>query len=331
VSDRSPTAEEESEVGVLDGRVAIVTGGGGGLGREEALFLAAEGASVVVNDLGCELDGIGRDSSVAGQVAAEIGAQGGRAVANSDDITDYDAAGRLVDQAVDEFGRLDILVNSAGILRDRMLFNMSPEDFDAVVIGHLRLSFNTMRHASAHWRERSKAGEPVSGRIINTSSPSGLLVQAGQTNYSPAKAAVATMTLVASLEMQRYGVTANALAPTARTRLMQGAPMGDGSTVDGWHPLDPGNVAPLVAFLASDAAADITGQVFGVFAGVVQLYEGWRPVRTIRRSGPGPFTVAELSARRSELFGDTPPAFTSRMGEISREITGAFESVGLSR
>jgi NAD(P)-dependent dehydrogenase (short-subunit alcohol dehydrogenase family) len=318
-------------VGVLDGRVAVVTGGGGGLGREEALFLAAEGAAVVVNDLGCALDGTGSDPAFARDVAAAIVERGGRAVANSDDMTDFDAAGGLIRQAVGEFGRLDILVNSAGILRDRMLFNMSPEDFDAVVTGHLRLYFNTMRHASGHWRDRSKAGEQVSGRIINTASPSGLLIQAGQSNYTPAKAAIAAMTLVASLEMQRYGVTANVLAPTARTRLTAGAPMGDGSTVDGWHPLEPGNVAPLVAFLASDAAADITGQVFGVFAGVVQLYEGWRPVRTIRRPGPGPFSVDELIARRDELFGELPGAFTSRMGEVSREITGAFEAVGLSR
>jgi NAD(P)-dependent dehydrogenase (short-subunit alcohol dehydrogenase family) len=318
-------------VGVLDGRVAAITGGGGALGREEALYLAAEGAAVVVNDLGCSLDGSGRDPAPANDVAAEIVARGGRAVANTDDMSDFDAAGGLVQQAVDEFGRLDILVNSAGILRDRMLFNMSPEDFDAVVAGHLRLYFNTMRHASGYWRDQSKAGVVVNGRIINTASPSGLLIQAGQSNYTPAKAAIAAMTLVASLEMQRYGVTANVLAPTAKTRLTAGAPMGDGSTVDGWHPLDPHNVAPLVAFLASDAAAGITGQVFGVFAGVVQLYEGWRPVRSIRRKGPGAFSVEELVARRDELFGDAPHAFASRMGEVSKEITGAFEAVGLSR
>lgn len=324
-------AGRKSALGVLEGRVAVVTGGGGGLGREEALLLAAEGAAMVVNDKGCALDGTGSDPAAARDVAAAIVARGGRAIANSDDMTDFAAAGALVQQAVGEFGRLDILVNSAGILRDRMLFNMSPEDFDAVVAGHLRLYFNTMRHACGHWRERSKAGEQIAGRIINTASPSGLLIQAGQSNYTPAKAAVAAMTLVASLEMQRYGVTANVLAPTARTRLTEGAPMGDGSTVDGWHPLDPLNVAPLVVFLASDAAADITGQVFGVFAGVVQLYEGWRPVRTIHRQGPGQFSVDELIARRDELFGEAPAQFKSRMGEVSSAITEAFTAVGLTR
>jgi NAD(P)-dependent dehydrogenase (short-subunit alcohol dehydrogenase family) len=318
-------------MGVLDGRVAVVTGGGGGLGREQALLLAAEGAAVVVNDLGCGLDGTGRDPEAAALVAGEITARGGRAASNADDMTDFAAAERLVAQAVEEFGRLDILVNSAGILRDRMIFNMTEADFDAVVDGHLRLHFNTMRHACAHFRERSKAGESVTGRIINTSSPSGLLGNRGQSNYAPAKAAIAALTQGVSMEMRGYGVTVNALAPTARTRLMQGAAAGGDATVDGWHPLDAANVAPLVAFLASDAAADITGQVFGVFAGVVQLYEGWRPVRSIRRDGAGPFSVAELTARRGELFGDAPGEFASRMGEVSQEITRAFESVGLSR
>ena len=318
-------------MGVLDGRVAAVTGGGGGLGREQALLLAAEGAAVVVTDLGCGLDGTGRDPEAAALVAGEITARGGRALANADDMTDFAAAERLVAQAVEGFGRLDILVNSAGILRDRMIFNMTEADFDAVVDGHLRLHFNTMRHACAHFRERSKAGETVAGRIINTSSPSGLLGNRGQSNYAPAKAAIAALTQGVSMEMRGYGVTVNALAPTARTRLMQGAAAGGDATVDGWHPLDAANVAPLVGFLASDAAAGITGQVFGVFAGVVQLYEGWRPVRAIRREGPGPFSIAELTARRDELFGDTPGEFTSRMSEVSQEITRAFESVGLSR
>ena len=318
-------------MGVLDGRVAVVTGGGGGIGREESLALAAEGAAVVVNDIGCGLDGTGRDPEAAALVAGEIVARGGRAVANPDDMTDYAAAERLIAQALGEFGRLDILVNSAGILRDRMIFNMTEADFDAVVDGHLRLHFNTMRHACAHFRERSKAGDEVHGRIINTSSPSGLLGNRGQSNYAPAKAAIAALTQCASMEMSGYGVTVNGLAPTARTRLMQGAAAGGDATVDGWHPLDAANVAPLVAFLASDAAAGITGQVFGVFAGTVQLYAGWHLVRSIRRDGAGPFTVAELSARRDELFGDVPPAFASRMGEVSSEITRAFEAVGLSR
>ena len=318
-------------MGVLDGRVAVVTGGGGGLGRVEALLLAAEGAAVVVNDLGCGLDGTGRDPEVAAAVVDEIVERGGRAAANTEDMTDFAAAERLVGQAIEQFGGLHILVNSAGILRDRMIFNMTEADFDDVVDGHLRLHFNTMRHACAHFRERSKAGDPVHGRIINTSSPSGLLGNRGQSNYAPAKAAIAALTQGVAMEMRGYGVTVNALAPTARTRLMQGAAAGGEATVDGWHPLDAANVAPLVGFLASDAAADITGHVFGAFAGVVQLYQGWAPVRTLRRQGAGPFTVAELSARRDELFGDVPLQFGSRMAEVSGEITRAFEAVGLSR
>lgn len=314
-------------MGLLDGKVAIVTGAGRGIGRGEALLLASEGAAVVVNDLGGEWDGEGADQRPAQQVVDEIVAAGGRASANYASVADFDAAGALVRQAIDEFGRLDILVNNAGILRDKMIFNLGPEDFDAVVAVHLRGHFCTMRHACAYWREQSKAGETVAGRIINTSSASGVFANAGQANYAAAKAGIAAMTQVVSLEMARYGVTANALCPTARTRLTQmgTSVMGEAPEDGAWSPLDPDNVAPLVAFLASDAAADVTGHVFGVFGGTVQVYEGWRPGPKISRPQPGPLTPAEIVDRKGELFAEVAPTFVSRMAEVSSDVFASMQ------
>jgi NAD(P)-dependent dehydrogenase (short-subunit alcohol dehydrogenase family) len=320
-------------VGLLAGKVAVVTGAGRGIGRGEALALARHGAAVVVNDLGSAWDGEGADRRPAQQVADEIVAAGGRAVANHDSVDDFDQAGALVRQAVDEFGRLDILVNNAGILRDRMIYNLDPEDFDAVIGVHLRGHFCTIRHACAYWRDEHKAGRPVAGRVINTSSASGVFGLVGQTSYAAAKAGIAAMTQVTSMEMARYGVTVNAVCPTARTRLTEtGGRMGSQEAPTGWHLMHPDNVGPFVTFLASDEAAGITGQVFGVFGGVVQRYDGWAPADVIVRSEPGPWEVEELLARGQELFGARPAAFSSRMGEIAALIDStqaSLEATGL--
>jgi NAD(P)-dependent dehydrogenase (short-subunit alcohol dehydrogenase family) len=315
-------------VGLLAGKVAVVTGAGRGIGRGEALTLARCGAAVVVNDLGSDWDGNGSDERPAQQVVDEIVAAGGRAVANHDSVDDFGRAGDLVQQAIDEFGRLDILVNNAGILRDRMIYNVAPEDFEAVIGVHLRGHFGTTRHACAYWRDEHKAGRPAAGRIINTSSASGVFGMVGQTCYAAAKAGIAAMTQVTSMEMARFGVTVNAVCPTARTRLTEtGGRMGSQEEPAGWHPMLPDNVGPFVAFLGSDAAAGITGQVFGVFGGVVQRYDGWAPADVIQRSGPGPWEVEELLARSSELFGTASPGFTSRMAEIGELIDNSRASL----
>jgi NAD(P)-dependent dehydrogenase (short-subunit alcohol dehydrogenase family) len=319
-------------MGLLDGRVALVTGAGRGIGREEALLLAREGAAVVVNDLGGEWDGQGADPRAAQAVADEITADGGRAVANHDSVADAEAAAAMVTQAVETFGRLDILVNNAGVLRDRMVFNLEPQDVLTVLQVHLIGTFNTIRQAAAHWRAQAKAGRPTAARIINTSSASGVFANAGQANYGAAKAAIAAVTQIASMELARYGVTVNAICPTARTRLtmMGSRVIGDGQAErNGWDPLDPANVAPLVVFLASDAAAEITGQVFGVVGGQVQLYEGWRPGPEIRVDGRAP-TAAELAERWGELFAGRSPAFRSPLEGIRADLQGMLERAGLS-
>jgi NAD(P)-dependent dehydrogenase (short-subunit alcohol dehydrogenase family) len=258
----------------LSGKVAIVTGAGRGIGRGHALALADAGAKVVVNDLGATLAGEGGDLSPAQQVVEEIQAQGGEAVADGANVADFGQAEQLVQRALDAFGRLDILVNNAGILRDRMLVNMTEDEWDAVINVHLKGHFAPTRHAAAHWRERAKQGDDVKARVINTSSPSGVFGNVGQTNYGAAKAGIAAFTVIAAQELQRYGVTVNCIAPNARTRMTEetfdmSAPTG------GFDPLDPSNMSPVIVALSADDAQAITGQVFHVWGGAVNALQGW--------------------------------------------------------
>ena len=265
--------------GICEGRVAIVTGAGRGIGRGHALELARQGAHVVVNDLGGSMSGEGSDKGPAQAVVEEIEALGGVAVANTDDMADFEGARRLVEQAVEVFGRLDVLVNNAGILRDRMLFNMSEAEWDAVIRVHLKGTFAPSRWAAEHWRERAKAGETNDARIINTSSTSGLFANPGQSNYGAAKSGIASMSIIAAKELGKHGVTVNAIAPGARTRMTENL-MGAGSRpqpAEGeWDPRSADNIAPLVTWLASPESAGITGQVFLVSGGRINIAEGWR-------------------------------------------------------
>jgi NAD(P)-dependent dehydrogenase (short-subunit alcohol dehydrogenase family) len=264
-------------MGALDGRVAVITGAGGGLGRAHALHLAAEGARVVVNDRGADTDGTGSDSAAAEAVVEEIRAAGGTAIANDDDVADWDGGRRIVDAAVDAFGRLDVLVNNAGVLRDRALATMEEDDWDAVVRVHLKGHFVPTRWAAAHWRERHKAGEDVQASIVHTSSTSGLLGNPGQTNYGAAKAGVAGFSLIAAQELARYGVRSNCIVPAARTRLTESVP-GLGDLVqaprDGFDVWDPANVSPVVAYLAT-ASCPFNGATFYVQGGTVRLMDPW--------------------------------------------------------
>jgi len=298
---------EDRRMGLLDGRVAVVTGAGRGLGREHALALAAEGAAVVVNDLGTGADGSGATSEPATEVVQLITSTGGRAVADASDVADSAAAGALVQAAVDTFGRLDILVNNAGILRDRMAFNLSDADWDAVLRVHLYGHFHAARAAAAHWRALAKSAGQAWGRIVNTTSESGLYGNLGQVNYAAAKAGIAAMTVVLARELGRYGVTVNAVAPRAATRLLGVA---EPEAAQGGE-LDPANVSPLVVFLCTDAAATISGQVFAVWGGRVQRVQGWKPAETIQTEGR--WSLEALIEAAPRLFpdgrGGVPPFY----------------------
>jgi len=260
----------------LDGKVAVVTGAGRGIGREHALALARAGAKIVVNDLGASLAGEGADTGPAHDVVREIEALGGEAVADGENVADFAGAKRLIDRAVAAFGRLDILVNNAGILRDRMLVNMEEPEWDAVIEVHLKGHFAPTRHAAAYWRERSKAGDQVAARVINTSSPSGVFGNVGQLNYGAAKAGIVGFTLIAAQELQRYGVTVNAIAPNARTRMTEAAFGEIPPPENGFDAADPANNSPIVVALCADEAQDITGQVFFIYGGVVNMLSGWQ-------------------------------------------------------
>jgi NAD(P)-dependent dehydrogenase (short-subunit alcohol dehydrogenase family) len=270
---------------VLEGKVAIVTGAGRGIGREHALALADAGAKVVINDLGGSLAGEGTDPSPAEQVAEEIRARGGEALADYENVADFAAAERLVRHAIDGLGGLDILVNNAGILRDRMLVNMTEHEWDAVINVHLKGHFAPTRHAAAYWRERSKAGETVRARVINTSSPSGVFGNVGQANYGAAKGAIAAFTLTAAQELARYGVTVNCLAPNARTRMTEETFGELPPPEEGFDPLDPANIAPIAVALCADEAQDITGQCFFVYGGTVNVLRPWDTGELIAADG----------------------------------------------
>lgn len=278
-------------MGLLDGKVAIVTGAGHGIGRGHALELAKQGATVIVNDLGGSVtgEGTGRDADLTVGIITE---RGGNAAPNYADVSDYDQAGEMIAQAVEQFGRLDILVNNAGIVRDGSIFNMSVEDFDAVIKVHLRGSWIPSKHAALHWRALNKeTGEKVNGRIINTVSGAGLVGNFGQTNYAPAKAAIASLTQTLSLELYKIGVTVNAIGPAGATRItatMPGAPAvvePDEVPEDEWNRMDPSVSSPLVAWLASDEADHVTGQIIRAVAENIILMEGWTDGPTINNGG----------------------------------------------
>jgi len=280
-------------VGALDARVAIITGAGRGLGREHALLFAAEGAKVVVNDLG----------DVAEEVAAEIRAGGGEAIASNHDITSWSDGEALVGAAVDAFGRLDVLVNNAGILRDRMLVSMAEDEWDDIIAVHLKGHFVPTRFAAVHWRERVKAGDVVQASIIHTSSTSGLLGNPGQTNYGAAKAGIGAFSIICAQELSRYGVRSNCIAPAARTRLTEATPgLGDvvAAPEEGFDLWDPANVSPLVAHLAS-ADCDITGRTFFVQGGTVRVMEPWRMGTRLERDDR--WTIAELEKELPSILG----------------------------
>jgi len=294
-------------MGMLDGKVAVITGAGRGIGRGEALLFAEQEAKVVVNDLGGEWDGTGQDDRPASQVVEEIKAAGGEAVAHFEDVSDESGARSLAQTALEAFGSLDVVVNNAGILRDRMVFNMSVEEWDAVIKVHLRGHFLVTREACVRWRELAKSGQQVRGSIINTSSTSGILGNAGQSNYGAAKAGIAAFTQIVAMDMRKYGVSCNAIAPGARTRMTEKT-FGEMKIPEGeFDQLAPENIAPLVAFLASDAAADITGQVFGIQGGLVELYQGWHPVAALHKDDR--WTPEELAERAGELFEEMPKQY----------------------
>jgi NAD(P)-dependent dehydrogenase (short-subunit alcohol dehydrogenase family) len=294
---------------LCDGRVAIVTGAGRGIGREHALSLAAHGAKVVVNDLGGNVDGTGGDLSPAEQVVQEIKAMGGEAVANGDSVASWEGAQRLINTAVETFGDLHAVINNAGILRDRMLTNMTEEEWDAVINVHLKGTFAPSRWAAAYWREQAKAGKPVDGRIINTTSVSGIYGNPGQTNYGAAKAGIASFTTIAALELARYGVTVNAVAPVALTRMTEG--LGPAPETDEQREMrSPRWIAPIATWLASAESKDVTGRVFEASGDVLAIAEGWvrgprhAPVEDPTLLGPVVRDLLAKARKNSGMGGD---------------------------
>lgn len=299
--------------GICEGRVVVVTGAGRGIGREHALEFARQGADVVVNDLGADVDGSGSSAGPANEVAHEIRELGRRAVVNGDDISDENGARNLIDNAVEELGRLDVLVNNAGILRDRMLVNMTFDDWDAVMRVHLRGTFAPTHFAANYWRDRSKAGEQNDARVINTSSPSGIYGNVGQANYGAAKAGIASLTIITAMELVRYGVTVNAIAPAAATRMTIPLAEKRGRSApelppDAFNPGAAENIAPLVVWLGSPESRGITGRVFNVRGGHISVAEGWSPgpdVTVQRRWDPAELgeVIPELVNRAAPLHG----------------------------
>jgi NAD(P)-dependent dehydrogenase (short-subunit alcohol dehydrogenase family) len=293
-------------MGICDDRVVIITGAGRGLGRAHALAFAAEGATVVVNDIGAELDGSGGSLSPAQEVAEEIRASGGRAIVNGDDVSDWDAAGHLVEQAIETFGRLDTIVCNAGIVRDRMIVNMSVDEWDAVIRVHLRGMFCPVRHAIDHWRAQSKAGNPVDARIVTTSSGAGLFGSVSQANYSAAKAGIAAFTIVAAAELGRYGIIANGIAPSARSRMTEDAFADMMRKPDeGFDAMDPANVSPLVVWLGS-AHCTVTGRMFEIAGGQLSVADGWQRGAVFDKGQR--FEPAEIGALVEDLITNGPAA-----------------------
>lgn len=296
-------------MGICDGRVVIVTGAGRGIGREHALAFAAEGAKVIVNDLGAGIDGTDVGEHPAEQVVAEIKAAGGEAVINGNDISSWEGARELVQQAIDTFGGLDVLVNNAGFLRDKMLVGMSEEEWDKVTTVHLKGHYAPLRHAAEYWRAESKAGRPRAARVINTSSGAGLFGSVGQGNYATAKAGIALLTIQTAAEMKGYGVTANAIAPSARTRMTtsageamaaQMAAPSDGS----FDVMDPANISPLVVWLGSEESGDVSGRVFEVEGGKVTVCDGWQ--RAASEDKGAKWDPAELGSVVPRLLSESP-------------------------
>jgi NAD(P)-dependent dehydrogenase (short-subunit alcohol dehydrogenase family) len=303
-------------MGLLSGKVALITGAGRGLGREEALAMAKEGCNLLINDLGAGFDGTGAPTKIADEVVAEVKKLGVKAVANYDSVADFKKAKGMIDQAVSQLGKLDIVVNNAGFLRDRMLFNMSEEEWDGIMAVHLKGTFNMTRHAAAYFREVGKAAEEkgeklkVFGRVINTSSDAGLLGNMGQSNYGAAKAGIAAFTVIAAMELKKYA-TVNCIVPVARTRLTTDATpkmidVMSKTDEKGFDVFNPANVAPMVLFLASDAAQKISGEVFRVVGDTVFVFQGWHTFNKIQNDGK-PFTHQILAERvKSELLKGLP-------------------------
>jgi NAD(P)-dependent dehydrogenase (short-subunit alcohol dehydrogenase family) len=289
------------------GRVAIVTGGGRGLGREYARMLAEQGAKVVVNDLGSTTAGEGADLSTAQEVVETIKRSGGEAIADSNDVSDWAGAKALVDNAIDTFGRLDVLINNAGILRDRMMVNMTETEWDAVIKVHLKGTFAPSHHAAQYWRQEAKTrGAPVSARLINTSSASGIFGNVGQSNYGAAKAGIAAFTIISALELRQYGITVNAIAPRAQTRMTEGLRE---RTEEELRRRNPRWVAPIVVWLASEESKDVTGRVFEAGDGILKIAEGWHagpgiePVEDPNELGPQVMALMRKARPNADMWG----------------------------